>query len=59
MLGDLAQIFMEHGAVNQQLGKFYPYKAALNADTWAILEGVKQVVDPAGLMNPGSLGLGK
>lgn len=59
MLDDLAQIFMEHGAVNQQLGKFYPYKAALNQDTWSVLEGVKNVMDPKGLMNPGSLGLGK
>lgn len=57
MLGGLAQIFMEHGAVNQQLGKFYPYKDALNANTWSVLEGVKRVVDPQGLMNPGSLGL--
>ncbi len=58
MLSDLAQIFMEHGAVNQQLGKFYPYKDALNQETWQVLEGIKQIVDPKGLMNPGSLGLG-
>lgn len=57
MLGDLARIFMEHGAVNQQLGKFYPYRDALDAETWRILEGIKRVVDPDRLMNPGSLGL--
>jgi D-lactate dehydrogenase (cytochrome) len=57
MLGDLAQIFMDHGAVNQQIGKFYPYKEAINRDTWSLLEGIKEVVDPKGLMNPGSLGL--
>lgn len=57
MLGDLARIFMTHGAVNQQIGKFYPYKEAINRDTWGILEGIKQVVDSNGLMNPGSLGL--
>ncbi len=58
MLNDLAQIFMDHGAVNQQIGKFYPYADALNAESWAVLQSFKQAVDPHGLMNPGSLGLG-
>jgi D-lactate dehydrogenase (cytochrome) len=57
MLHGLAQIFMEHGAVNQQIGKFYPYKDAMDANTWSILEDIKQAVDPRRLMNPGSLGL--
>jgi FAD/FMN-containing dehydrogenase len=57
MLGDLAEIFIEHGAVNQQIGKFYPYKDAMAADTWSLLEDIKRSVDPDGLMNPGSLGL--
>ena len=57
MLADLATIFMEHGAVNQQIGKFYPYKDALDNNTWDLLEGFKLVVDPDGLMNPGSLNL--
>ena len=30
---------------------------AINHDTWSLLEGIKEVVDPKGLMNPGSLGL--
>ncbi len=57
MLGDLAEIFMEHGAVNQQIGKFYLYKQVMAPDTWALLEDIKRSVDPDGLMNPGSLGL--
>jgi D-lactate dehydrogenase (cytochrome) len=57
MLHGLAQIFMEHGAVNQQIGKFYPYKDSMDANTWSILEDIKQAVDPQRLMNPGSLGL--
>ncbi|MCL4778712.1 MAG: FAD-binding oxidoreductase [Gammaproteobacteria bacterium] len=57
MLADLARIFMEHGAVHQQLGRFYPYRESLQPDTWALLEGIKRVVDPGRLMNPGSLGL--
>jgi len=57
MLGDLARIFTDHGAVHQQLGKFYPYRESLEPGSWALLEGLKRVVDPRGLMNPGSLGL--
>lgn len=57
MLADLARIFMEHGAVHQQLGRFYPYRESLQPNTWALLEGIKNVVDPGRLMNPGSLGL--
>jgi D-lactate dehydrogenase (cytochrome) len=57
MLRDLAAIFLSHGAVHQQLGKFYPYRESLEPGTWALLKGIKQVVDPRGLMNPGSLGL--
>ena len=30
---------------------------AINHDTWSLLEGIKEVVDPKGLMHPGSLGL--
>jgi D-lactate dehydrogenase (cytochrome) len=58
MIRDLSRIFMEHGAVNQQIGRFYPYREGLAPATWALLEAVKRSVDPRGLMNPGSLGLG-
>lgn len=57
MLGDLARIFTDHGAVHQQLGKFYPFRESLQPGTWALLAGIKEIVDPDGLMNPGSLGL--
>ncbi len=57
MLRDLAGIFREHGAVHQQLGRFYPYRESLEPGTRALLDGLKRVVDPRGLMNPGSLGL--
>ena len=56
MLGDLARLFLAHGAVHQQLGKFYPYRDSLTAGSWSLLAGMKAVVDPKGLMNPGSLG---
>ncbi|MBN8280455.1 MAG: hypothetical protein J0M16_07595, partial [Gammaproteobacteria bacterium] len=57
MLRDLAGVFRDHGAVHQQLGRFYPYRESLEPGTRALLDGLKKVVDPRGLMNPGSLGL--
>ena len=59
MLQDLAELFVREGAVNRQLGKFYPYQDAIAAETYGLLQGIKQVVDPKGLINPGALGLGK
>jgi D-lactate dehydrogenase (cytochrome) len=57
MLADLAQIFLEHGAVHQQIGKFYPYKDSIDGVNWALLNAFKSAADPKRLMNPGSLGL--
>jgi len=57
MLQDLAELFVREGAVNRQLGKFYPYKDAMAPETFALLRGIKQVVDPKGLINPGALDL--
>jgi FAD/FMN-containing dehydrogenase len=53
----LADLFMELGAVHFQIGKAYRYKEGRNPDTYALLEAIKDYVDPARLMNPGSLGL--
>ena len=55
----LLNIFMLNGCTHFQVGKLYPYKAGRQDNTYALLEGIKKVVDPKGLMNPGSLGLGQ
>ena len=57
MLRDLAQLFMEHGAVNRQLGKFYPFRDAMAPETYAVIQEIKKSLDPQGIMNPGALGL--
>jgi FAD/FMN-containing dehydrogenase len=54
---DLARNFMEQGAVSFQLGKFYYYQEGLEATAAGLLAQVKKLLDPAGRMNPGSLGL--
>jgi len=53
----LIALFRERGAVHLQIGKAYPYREGRRPETWALLEAIKSAVDPARLMNPGSLGL--
>ena len=55
MREELAQLFVEVGAVSMQLGKFYLYDRALKPETWALLQKVKSLVDPARLLNPGAM----
>ncbi|WP_428410527.1 FAD-binding oxidoreductase [Hyphococcus sp.] len=41
-----------------QIGKYYDYRSALQSDAaWQTLVSFKDILDPAGLMNPGGLGL--
>ena len=54
----LAQVFMKLGAAHFQIGKSYPYRQGREPGTYKFLEAIKAAVDPRGLMNPGSLGLG-
>lgn len=52
---DLVNCFFQAGAVSTQLGRTYPLLPALEPATARLLEGLKQQLDPAGLMNPGAL----
>ena len=55
---ELADTFMQHGAVSFQLGKFYRYQQGLDSSAATFLKHLKNLVDPNGRMNPGALGLG-
>ncbi|MCC5867219.1 MAG: FAD-binding oxidoreductase [Gammaproteobacteria bacterium] len=55
---ELADHFHALGATAFQLGKFYPYSRNRDAGQWALLCSLKAAMDPAGLLNPGALGLG-
>lgn len=50
-------LYVSLGGINWQVARDYPYKSVLEPSTWALLTAIKAAVDPAGLMNPGSLGL--
>ena len=55
--GELIELFREQGGVHFQIGKAYPYREGLDADTYRVIERIKQALDPDGRINPGSLGL--
>ncbi len=55
--GVLVAMFAQHGAASNQLGKTYPHLAMLQPETAELLRGIKQQLDPEGLINPGVLGL--
>ena len=54
----LADLFKERGAVHFQIGKWYRYREGRHPKTFQLLEIIKDYLDPAGRVNPGSLGLG-
>ncbi len=53
----LSDLMHKHGATHFQIGKFYPYADDASPGARKLLEGIKQVVDPNGKLNPGALGL--
>ena len=54
---DLITLYVEHGAINFQIGKAYPYASRLNPAPLALLRAIKAEVDPAGRLSPGNLEL--
>jgi FAD/FMN-containing dehydrogenase len=53
----VVEIFASFGAAHFQIGKTYPYRAALSAEAFALIDAIKSTLDPQRRMNPGSLGL--
>ncbi|MCF6274807.1 MAG: FAD-binding oxidoreductase [Robiginitomaculum sp.] len=55
----LKNLMAEHKAAHLQIGKTYNYLKSLNPTSAALLKAIKCEMDPDGLINPGSLGLGR
>lgn len=54
----LRDLFDEQGALHLQIGKYYPYLDFMNNEALPrVLNGVKDLLDPKRLVNPGALGL--
>ena len=52
-------LYASLGGVSWQVARDYPFAGLLKPETFALLSAIKTSVDPHGLMNPGSLGLGE
>lgn len=50
-------VFHALEAAHLQIARTYPLKESIDPAAWDILRALKAMVDPKGLMNPGSLGL--
>jgi FAD/FMN-containing dehydrogenase len=51
------EICAEFGCGHFQIGRSYPYLESRDAPSRALLETVKDALDPTGALNPGGLGL--
>lgn len=54
---ETVEVFRQHGAASNQIGRTYPYYSALKPNPAALLMALKGHLDPNGLMNPGVLEL--
>lgn len=54
----LTRLFLERGATHLQIGRTYRYREGLRPEALELVTALKAALDPRGLMNPGSLGLG-
>ncbi|MFV8819336.1 FAD-binding oxidoreductase [Haliea sp. E17] len=55
----LIELYVEHGAVNFQVGKAYPYRERLQGPAMDLVRAIKQHNDPQHRLAPGNLGLSR
>ena len=53
----ILDLCVENGACHMQIGKDYPYLETRKPEMSGLLRKLKKMLDPAGIMNPGGLGL--
>lgn len=53
---ETCELFRALGAASNQIGRTYPFRAALSPAPDKLLASLKHLLDPAGRMNPGVLG---
>ncbi|WP_372621912.1 FAD-binding oxidoreductase [Falsiroseomonas sp.] len=54
---ELGAVLDSHGAVHAQVGRYYALTERMTPGAAGLLQQVKAMLDPAGRMNPGALGL--
>jgi len=53
----IVELCVQNGACHMQIGKDYPYLQTRKPEMRGLVRNLKSVLDPAGIMNPGALGL--
>ncbi|MGI9289998.1 MAG: FAD-binding oxidoreductase [Gammaproteobacteria bacterium] len=53
----ILRLCVENGACHMQIGKDYPYLETRKPEVAGLIRSLKGLLDPAGIMNPGALGL--
>jgi FAD/FMN-containing dehydrogenase len=53
----ILELCVQNGACHMQIGKDYPYLETRKPEMAGLVRKLKGVLDPAGIMNPGALGL--
>ncbi|GLQ19605.1 FAD-binding oxidoreductase [Algimonas porphyrae] len=56
---NVMDIFTDFGAAHFQIGRTYPYHDNMSEEAKSVLEGIKALLDPDGLVNAGALGLNR
>ncbi len=54
---EVVELLEQQGAVHLQIGRTYPFQHGLRDAPREVVKGLKRLLDPAGRINPGSLGL--
>ena len=57
MVGAMVALMRQHGSSHFQIGRLYPYADTREGEAGAVLRDLKARFDPAGILNPGALGL--
>lgn len=57
LMQEIIALMREHGGTHFQLGRLYPYATTREGEASALLKDLKHRLDPAGILNPGALGL--
>lgn len=56
---ELRDLLYGLGGVSAQIGRYYPYRAALEPETRTLMDVLKATLDPGFVLNPGALGFEK